>query len=452
VTPDDAAAVVGKLRATYATGRTRALAWRLEQLQGIIRFCEEREKDLERALAADLGRTPFEAWLGEVPATLGEARYARKHLARWMKPTRVGLPLALRPGRASIGYEPLGTVLVIGPWNYPVGLCLSPLVGAFAAGNTAVLKPSENAPASSALLAEALPTYLDPEAITVVEGDGSVTQRLIEARVDLVFFTGGTEIGRKIMTTAAQHLTPVVLELGGKSPVIVTRSADLDVAARRVANGKLMNSGQVCLAPDYVLVEESVKEAFVSRLTTALQQMRAGLPELQQVVNDRQFQRLTGLLGSGTTVLGGEASEQAVAPTVLLDPAPDSPVMAAEIFGPILPVLGVRDLTEAIDVVNRGEKPLAAYLFSADRREAQRVYDEVPAGAVVVNQTVVHVLAPQLPFGGVGGSGMGSYHGRWGFEAFSHRKPFVRAGTRPELTLAYPPYSAKAERRLRRFS
>ena len=452
MTPGDAAALVGKLRATYATGRTRPLDWRKRQLEGIVRFCEQRERDIERALVADLRRTPFEAWLGEVPATVGEARYALKHLARWMRPTRAGLPLALRPGRASIGYEPLGTVLVIGPWNYPVGLCLSPLVAAFSAGNTVLLKPSENAPASSALLAEALPEYVDAEALTVVEGDGAVTQQLIDARVDLVFFTGGTEIGRKIMEAAARHLTPVVLELGGKSPVIVTRHADLDVAARRIANGKLMNSGQVCLAPDYVLVEDTVKDAFVAKLGAALQQMRAGQPELQPVVNARQSERLAGLLGSGEAVLGGRTGDQALAPTVLLDPAPDSPVMAAEVFGPVLSVIGVRDLSEAIARVNDGEKPLAAYLFSADDKEAQRVYDEVPAGAVVVNHTVVHVLAPQLPFGGVGESGMGSYHGRWGFEAFSHRKPFLRLGTSPELTLAYPPYSARAEKLLRRFS
>ena len=448
----DAAAVVQRLRDTFATGKTKSYAWRLQQLKGIIRFCEEREADMARALAADLGRNAHDTWFGDVASTVGEARYAVKHLRKWMKPTRTSVPLALMPGKAKYHYEPLGTVLVIGPWNYPFYLCLGPLVGAFAAGNTVVLKPSEHAPAASALMAELLPQYLDKDALTVVEGEADVTQQLIDARVDLVFFTGGTEIGRKVMQSAAKHLTPVILELGGKSPVIVTDKADLAVAARRVAWGKLINSGQTCLAPDYILVQESVRDRFVAELDKAITQMRAGEADNQPIVNERQFSRLAAMLSSGTVVKGGTTAETAIAPTVVLEPEPSSPVMQGEIFGPILPVIAVRDLSAAIDHVNKGEKPLAAYLFSNDKAEQRRVVEEVPCGGTVVNHTLMHVLAPQLPFGGVGESGMGAYHGKWGYEAFSHRKATLVMTTKPDLRMIYPPYSERDKKLLRKLA
>jgi aldehyde dehydrogenase (NAD+) len=449
---EQAAAVVARLRSTFATGKTRSLDWRLRQLRGIIRFCEEREADMAKALASDLGRNAHDTWFGDVASTVGEARYAVKHLKKWMKPKRTAVPLALMPGKARYQFEPLGTVLVIGPWNYPFYLCLGPLVGALAAGNTVVLKPSEHAPAASALMAELLPQYVDSDALAVVEGEAEVTQHLIDARVDLVFFTGGTEIGRKVMQSAAKHLTPVILELGGKSPVIVTEKADLAVAARRVAWGKLINSGQTCLAPDYVLVQESVKDRFVEQLGTAISQMRAGEADNQPIVNERQFTRLASMLESGTVAQGGTTGETAIAPTVLLDPAPDSPVMAGEIFGPLLPVIGVRDLSSAIAYVNKGEKPLASYLFSSDKSEQRRVMDEIPCGGTVINHTLMHVLAPQLPFGGVGESGMGAYHGKWGFEAFSHRKATLVMPTKPDLRMIYPPYSDRDKSLLRKLA
>ena len=449
---EPAAAVVARLRSTFATGKTRSLDWRLRQLKGIIRFCEEREADMAKALASDLGRNAHDTWFGDVASTVGEARYAVKHLKKWMKPTKTHVPLALMPGKAKYHYEPLGTVLVIGPWNYPFYLCLGPLVGAFAAGNTVVLKPSEHAPAASALMAQALPQYLDSDALAVVEGEAQVTQDLIDARVDLIFFTGGTEIGRKVMQSAAQHLTPVILELGGKSPVIVTEKADLGVAARRVAWGKLINSGQTCLAPDYVLVQESVRDRFVEQLTTAINEMRAGEADNQPIVNERQFTRLAAMLESGTVAQGGTTEGTAIAPTVLVDPAPDSPVMAGEIFGPLLPVIGVRDLSSAIAYVNKGEKPLASYLFSNDKTEQRRVMSEIPCGGTVVNHTLMHVLAPQLPFGGVGESGMGAYHGKWGYEAFSHRKATLVMPTKPDLRMIYPPYSDRDKKLLRKLA
>lgn len=452
--PDPAAvarSTVNRLRATFATGRTRPLEWRRRQLRGIQRLLKERESDIAAALAADLGRNPHDSWFGDVASTAGEVEYALKHLAKWMRPTRVGVPLALMPGRASYRYEPLGVVLVIGPWNYPFYLCLGPMIGALAAGNCVVLKPSEHAPASSAAMAELIPRYLDRDAVAVVEGDAEITRQLIDARMDHIFFTGGTEIGRKIMQAAAPHLTPVTLELGGKSPVIVARDADLEVAARRIVWGKIFNSGQTCLAPDYVLVDNSVKDRLVDELQKSLRQMRADDPGPQRIVNVSQFSRLAGLLEEtpGRVVTGGACAGGAVEPTIVVDPDPESALMKGEIFGPILPVVGVESLSDAISFVNAREKPLAAYIFSERSEDIERVFAEIPSGGATANHTLMHVMAPQLPFGGVGASGMGAYHGKWGFECFSHRKATLEMRSRPDIRIIYPPYSALAKKLLR---
>ena len=449
-----AADTVAKLRATFATGRTLPMEWRKRQIEGIGRLVTERESEIAEALAADLGRTPHEAWFGDVASTNGEVEYALKHLKKWMKPTRTRVPLAVMPGKAAYRYEPLGTVMVIGPWNYPFYLTLSPLIGALAAGNTVVIKPSEHAPATSAALARLVPQYLDSEAVTVVEGDAAITQKLIEQRLDLVFFTGGTEIGRRIAEACAPHLTPAILELGGKSPVIVTKNADLEVAARRIAFGKLLNSGQTCVAPDYLLVEKSVREEFLAKLKSTITEFQSGTPAPQKIVNDRQYSRLAGMLNGQNIVTGGSPDSGATTmePTVVLNPARDSAVMQSEIFGPILPILDVNSLDEAISIINEGEKPLAAYIFSKNKAEQMRVIEEVPAGGVVANHVAMHVLTPQLPFGGVGHSGMGSYHGKWGYEAFSHRKATLRMPSRPDLKLIYPPYSERDKKILRKLA
>jgi aldehyde dehydrogenase (NAD+) len=447
-----AASEVARLRATFASGRTKPYAWRRRQLEGIVRLVTEREADLAKALASDLGRTPHETWFGDVASTVGEAEYAIKHLKKWMKAKRTSVPLAIMPGRAKYHYEPLGTVLVIGPWNYPFYLSLGPMIGALAAGNCVVLKPSENAPAASALMAELIPQYLDKDAVSVLEGDALITNDLIAQGLDHIFFTGGTEIGRKIAQAAAPHLTPVTLELGGKSPVIVTKNADLEVAARRIAWGKLLNSGQTCVAPDYLLVEAPVRDKLVTLLEQTIKEFRAGEPEDQHIVNERQHERLTGLLDDTTVVCGGRAQGQRLEPTIVLDPPADSPVMQGEIFGPILPVVTVGSLDEAIRFVNKGDKPLAAYIFSNSHAEQKRLFTEVPAGGAVANHIAMHVLVPQLPFGGVGASGMGAYHGKWGFEAFSHRKATLSMRARPDLKMIYPPYSELDKKLLRKLA
>jgi len=441
------------LRKTFASGRTRDLQWRLDQLEGIERFCEEQEDAIAEAIGADLGRNAFDSWFGEIVGTKAEAAYARKHLRRWTKKRRQGIPLSQRPGSAWVQHEPLGVVLVIGPWNYPVFLTLSPLVAALAAGNCVVVKPSELAPATSELLARALPEYLDSDAVTVVEGDGAVTQELLAQGFDHALFTGGTEIGRKIMAGAAPTLTPVTLELGGKSPVIVAEDADVDVAARRIAWVKLMNSGQTCIAPDYVLAHTSVAEELVRKIATSLDAMRTDQAGLR-IVNERQFDRLRGYLGSttGRVATGGtsDPAELTMEPTIVVDPSPDEPLMTEEIFGPILPVLTYTDLDEAIGFVNSRPKPLALYLFTESRSCQKRIIDEIPSGGAVINHIAVHCLVPGLPFGGVGPSGMGAYHGRWGFETFSHGKAVLAKTSKPDIKLMYPPYGPRAKKLMRK--
>jgi aldehyde dehydrogenase (NAD+) len=445
---------LSEMRRVFATGRTRSLRWRLSQLEAIERLCDEREADIAAALLADLGRPAVEAWLGDIASTKGEAAYARKHVKKWMRRRRQPLPLAQLPGRGWVQYDPLGVVLIIGPWNYPVYLSLSPLVAAVAAGNCAVIKPSELAPATSALLAKLIPLYLDPDAVRVVEGDGQTTQDLLAQGFDHALFTGGTAIGKKIMAAAAPTLTPVTLELGGKSPVIVAADADLDVAARRIAWVKLMNSGQTCIAPDYVLADRSISVELTEKIVANIKAFRAEDIGGLRIVNVRQFDRLVSLIESttGSVVAGGgfERSSLTIDPTVILDPSPDDPVMADEIFGPVLPVIAVESTRAAIDFVNRRPKPLALYVFTASRQVARNVVDSIPSGGAVVNHVAMHCLVPQLPFGGVGASGMGAYHGRWGFETLSHRRAVLSKTTWPDPSLVYPPYADRALRIMRK--
>jgi aldehyde dehydrogenase (NAD+) len=454
-TPLDAAALLSDVRRVFDSGRTRELSWRLDQLRGIERLCDEREAEITAALAQDLGRSPLDAWLGDIASTKAEATHAAKHLKRWMRRRRVSLPLNQLPSRGWVQYDPLGVVLVIGPWNYPLYLSLAPLVAALAAGNCGVVKPSELAPATSALLARLLPEYLDPEAVRVIEGDAAVTQALLAQGFDHALFTGGTEIGKKIMAAAAPTLTPVTLELGGKSPVIVAADADIDVAARRIAWVKLINSGQTCIAPDYVLADRSIADELVEKIVANVREFRSAESEpSMRIVNQRQFDRLVSLISTtdGKVVTGGGSDSAAlrIEPTVIVDPSPTDAVMADEIFGPILPVLRVDSLDSAAEFVNDKPKPLALYLFTASRTVAQALIDRIPSGGAVVNHVAMHCLVPQLPFGGVGASGMGAYHGRWGFEAMSHRRAVLAKSARPDLKVMYPPYTQTAIKIMRR--
>src|ERR1700756_462168 len=457
--PVDIPATVARLRRTFATGRTRDIDWRRRQLLQLAKLMEENEDAIAKALAEDLDRNAAEAYIADIATTAAEAKYAAKRVRKWARRKYLLLEMPQLPGRGWVEYEPYGTVLIIGACNSPFYLTLGPAVGAIAAGNAVVLKPSEIAAASSHLMAELVPRYLDNDAIAVVEGDGMVSQELIAQGLDRVMFTGGTEIGRKVYEGAAPHLTPVTLELGGKSPVIVAADADVDVAAKRIAWIKTLNAGQTCVAPDYVLADAKIRDELVSKIGAAITKFRSDAPRGMRIVNQRQFDRLSSYLSDvksgsrGEVTVGGgsDASDLRIQPTAVVDPDPDGPLMQNEIFGPILPVLTVQSLDEAIRFVNSRPKPLSAYLFTKSRDVRERVIKEVPAGGMLVNHLAFQVSTAKLPFGGVGASGMGAYHGRWGFEEFSHRKSVLTKPTRPDVSsFVYPPYTDRAWKLARR--
>ena len=406
------------------------------------------------ALGDDLGKSPSEAFITEIATSRGEVGALRHGLKSWSRPRRVRLALVLQPGSARVTREPLGVVLVISPWNYPVNLVLSPLAAAIAAGNCVVVKPSELAPATSSLLARLLPQYLDDQAIAVVEGAADEVHALIGQGVDHVMFTGSAPVGRAVMQAASRHLTPVTLELGGKSPAIVGQSADIRVAARRVAWGKFLNAGQTCLAPDYVLVHRAVRDEFVAAVVDAIHNFYGMEPresmDYGRILNLSHVERLKGLLSDhgGTIECGGRVDEREryIDPTVITNVRADSRIMNEEIFGPILPVNSFDEIEEAIAFVGARPTPLSTYVFVKTKREARRILESTRSGSACVNATLLHFVAPQLPFGGLGESGFGAYHGRAGFEVFSHQRSVLYKRNRPDIPLAYPPH-----RRLRLF-
>ncbi len=440
------ATTVERLRGSFDAGRTRSLAWRKQQLQRVLDMLEARGQDLVDAIRRDFDKPELEAWATDIAPGSAEAKAALKKIDKWTRPERVGLPIPL-VGRCEIHRDPLGVVLIVSPWNYPVGLLLSPLVGAIAAGNAVLLKPSEVTPNTSAALAAAVAEFLDPEAIALIEGGVEETQALLAERFDHILYTGNGTVGRIVMEAAAKNLTPVTLELGGKSPCIVDASADLEVTARRIAWGKFLNAGQTCIAPDYVLVHASVADELIERLGRSVREFYGddvqGTPDFTRIVNARHHARVAKLIEGEDVEFGGEIDPDTryIAPTVLRNVSPDAPVMTEEIFGPVLPVLTVTDVCEAIAFVNERDKPLALYVFTGDKLTEDRVLAETSSGGACVNGTIMHIANPALPFGGVGPSGMGVYHGRHSFETFSHRKSVLRRGFRFDLKMIYPPYT-----------
>lgn len=443
---DEIPGIVERLRSAFDSGRTRPLSWRTKQLRALRSMLVDRESELLEALRADLGKSTFEGWLSEVNYVVGEIDHTLENLSAWSRPERVPTPLVVKPARGRVYREPLGVVLVIGPWNYPLQLVLAPMVGALAAGNCVCAKPSEVSEHTSAILADLLPKYLDRDAVTIVEGAVPETTKLLEQRFDYIFYTGNGTVGRIVMKAAAEHLTPVTLELGGKSPCIVDRSVSLDVAARRIVWGKFFNAGQTCVAPDYVLAHRSVADRVTGALTRTIQDFYGPEPkksrDYARIINERHVERLRPLLEEGEVVCGGEVDkeERYIAPTLLRGVSPEGKIMEDEIFGPILPILEVGSVDEAIRFVNERPKPLALYLFSDDREVEKAVLRRTSSGGACVNDTVAHLGVPELPFGGVGESGMGAYHGRSSFETFSHRKSVLHKSTRLDPSLRYPPY------------
>jgi aldehyde dehydrogenase (NAD+) len=452
--------IVQELREGFRNGVVRDIESRRSQLRQLRLLFVEQEDRLIDALVADVGKPRIEAYTTEIAFTINEIDHTLKHLSAWTKPSKVKVPLSFKPGKASLRPEPLGTVCIIAPWNYPVQLLFAPLVPALAAGNTAVLKPSEVTPSVSALIEELVPKYFDASTVAVVTGAVDETTALLEQHFDHIFYTGNGNVGRVVMRAAAEHLTPVTLELGGKSPAIVAADANIEVTAKRIAWAKFLNAGQTCVAPDYVLVEASVEEQLVTALVDAVTSFYGDDPrqsdDYARIVNERHHDRLVKLLDSGgydTTVIGGtgDRASRYLAPTVLAGVKPDAAVMDDEIFGPILPVLTVADIDEAIRFVNDRDKPLALYAFSGDDDTLEHVVANTSAGGVTLNHAVLHLAVPDLPFGGVGGSGMGAYHGKSGFDTFSHSKAVLDKPTRPDPSLMYPPYTNTKKKIIRKF-
>jgi aldehyde dehydrogenase (NAD+) len=447
--------LVAGQRAYFKAGHTRPVEWRIEQLNAIKRMIDESREAMYEALWHDLRRNRTDADLMDVDYNIREAEYALKHLYEWVKPVREPTPLLMEPGHVRVRRDPFGVTLIIGAWNEPYMLTLAPLVAAIAGGNTAVLKPSEIAEATAQQTAEMVPKYLDPEAVAVVQGGIPETTALLEQKWDLIFFTGSPPVGKIIHKAAAQNLTPAVLELGGKSPTIVHSSAHVKSAARRIAFGRFTNSGHICTAPDHVLVWPEVKDELVAELKQAIEDFYGDdpkqSPDYGRVINRRNFDRLAAFLSSenGTVAAGGQTDRDQlyIAPTVLVDVPVDSPIMQEEVFGPILPVLGIDSVEAVIDWVNERPRPLGLYVFTEEEDVAERILEATNSGDAAVNDCSVHPLVPELPFGGVGNSGMGKYHGRWGFEAFTNARGVLYHSARIDPGVKYPPYTEHTRER-----
>lgn len=454
----------GRQRCRATEIARRSVAERTACLRRLRAAIVGRREAILDAIGADLGRPPFESETAEFHHVLQEIDHAIRHLPRWARGRRVRPPLLLAGTTSRLLIEPRGTVLILAPWNYPFGLIVNPLVAAIAAGNCVVAKPSEKAPATARLLEELLGEVFDEAEVAVVQGGPDVAAQLLELPFDHFFFTGSTRVGRLVMAAAARHLATVTLELGGKTPAVVDRSADVERAAERIAWGKLFNAGQTCLAPDFVLVHEEVHDRFLEAVAAAVARFygadpasRQRSPDFGRIVDDEHLARLAALVtesvAQGARVhVGGEsdAPSRYFAPTVLANVTPDMRVMREEIFGPVLPVLAWRDLREARQLARANGKPLASYIFTRDRRVADALLHGIPAGGTLINHTLLHYVSSELPFGGVGASGMGSYHGYYGFLAMSHVRPVVRQHGPALSAVMYPPFRGRLHTLVRR--
>ena len=442
----DIKGIVEAQRKYFAERKTLDTGFRKKQLRAFRQAVKDFEKDLLTAMKQDLGRCAFESWAGELGPVTSEIEHAIKHLDSWSKPARVPTPLLLWPGASQIRQFPHGVSLIIGPWNYPFHLLAIPLASALAAGNCSVLKPSGLSPATSRVIAKLVSQAFDPGLVAVVESGPEVSQTLLKERWDFIMFTGGLATGRKVLEAAAPNLTPVLLELGGKCPVIVAGDADIETAGRRIAWGKSFNAGQTCVAPDYVLVNRRVKTGLVDAIRKSIKNFYgenpATSPDYARIVNSRHFSRLNGLLKEGQILAGGRTDEKTlyIEPTIIGNASPESPLMTDEIFGPILPLLEYESLDEALAIIASLPAPLAIYLFSQSRKTAEIVIRATSSGSVAVNDTIAQVASPHLPFGGTGTSGFGRYHGRAGFDAFSVRRSVLKRSLHPDFKFRYPPY------------
>ncbi|MGJ5628540.1 aldehyde dehydrogenase [Nostoc sp. CALU 1950] len=432
----------------FQTGETKNIDFRIQQLKILQQAIENNKDNIVQALKADLHKSGFEAYF-EIIGVLEEIKYALNNIRAWTKPQKVATPFYQFLSSAQVRSEPLGVILIIGPWNYPFNLMFAPLVGAIAAGNCAILKPSEIAPYTSEVIEKIVRENFDPSFIEVIEGGIETSQELLSQNFDHIFFTGGTEVGKLVMAAAAKNLTPVTLELGGKSPCIVDENIHLEHTAKRIVWGKFFNAGQTCTAPDYLLVNRKIKQDLLTNIKKQIQIFYGDEPSVSKsyarVINQKHFRRLSELLESGNILVGGETNLENlyIAPTIIDQVSWQDKIMQEEIFGPILPVIEYTDLSEAIALVNQQQKPLALYFFSSNKKNQERILQETVSGGVCINDTVMHLTVPSLPFGGVGTSGMGRYHGKAGFDNFSYQRGILNKSFLIDLKWRYPPYPEK---------
>lgn len=442
--------IIRRQRDFFKTGKTKDVAFRIEQLKTLKQAVIEHQPAILEALKADLNKPEFEAYATEI-VVIKEIDYAIKHIKSWTSPKKAAIPIEQFPGSGRIYAEPLGVVLIIAPWNYPFQLIISPLVGAIAAGNCAILKPSEIAPHISQVLTDIIQKHFDAAYIAVVEGGIETSQQLLAEKFDHIFFTGGTAIGKVVMEAAAKQLTPVTLELGGKSPCIVDSDINIEYTARRITWGKFINAGQTCIAPDYLLVDKTIKQELLDSIQKCIREFYgdepSASPDYARISNQKHFSRLVEFLKNCEIMIGGQTNEaeRYIAPTVIDNVSLQAPVMQDEIFGPILPVIEYNDLTEAIAIINERPKPLALYFFSKNKNRQERVCRETSSGGVCINDTIMQVGVSSLPFGGVGDSGIGSYHGKASFDTFSHYKSVLNKSLRLDPKWRYAPYEGKLQ-------
>lgn len=447
------ASIVARQRSFFESGATRSLAFRMDALKKLQKAIRENEPLINAALKEDLNKSPFETYMTETGMVLDELSFHLKHLPCWVKTKSVRTPITQFYAKSFISAEPYGIVLVMAPWNYPVQLCLEPVVGAISAGNCIIIKPSAYAGATSHAIAKIIGDTFPQEYIAVVEGGREENKALLQEAFDYIFFTGSVEVGKTVMAAAAKNLTPVTLELGGKSPAIVDETADIPLAAKRIAFGKVLNAGQTCVEPDYLMIHESVKDRFLEEFRKALQGFfpNGDYSEMPVIISEKHFARVTGLMKGEHAVIGGgsDAIRRFVEPTVLTDITPDSPIMQEEIFGPILPVMTFKEISSCISFIRSRPKPLALYLFTQSRAVEKRILDTCSFGGGCINDTIIHLANPRLGFGGVGHSGMGSYHGKLSFDTFTHYRSIVKKSTWIDLPMRYHPYKEQNFRLIR---
>ena len=436
----------------FHTDVTKSISFRKERLIKLKNEIMKREADINEALRLDLNKSEFEAFTTEVGFCISSIDHAVKHLKSWTKPRRVPTPLFNFYSKSAIIPEPLGTILIIGPYNYPFQLIIEPLIGAIAAGNTAILKPSEDAVHTQDVLVQLIQAVFEPAYVDIVTGDRQVTNDLVHLNFDYIFFTGSNKVGKLVYTAASHNLTPVTLELGGKSPTIVEESADLRFSARRIAFGKFINAGQTCIAPDYVYVQSSVKDAFIKELKQVIDEMRYDKQDFGKIIHERHFDRLRRLIDPDKVIYGNQSDKHHLylSPTLLDEVTWDDAIMSEEIFGPILPILSYDSIDEVIELLRHKDKPLALYLFTKNKEVEKKVFTKLSFGSGAINDTIMQISNRDLPFGGVGSSGIGSYHGKTSFETFSNLKSVIKKSSLFDLDLVYPPYSKTTLKLIRR--